>query len=345
MYSLLIFLIFVVILNRIWVYKTKSDPEYIYKFMKENSNNGVAILVKYNGEILGQCNENKMLPLASVAKIIVAIEFSKQVTERKLIASNLINIKEIEKYFIPNSDGGSYQEWLKTLGDREQVTLLEVAQGMIQYSSNANTSYLMNILGIENTNKLLGELQLKKHENIFPATEALYIPLKLNGYDQNFSNIEYILEKFEKMDSNEYYRESIALNEEWNRNPLSKEHKNQIMNKLNLDFQKIWSNRMPKSTANEYMSILEKLNSKTFFPKDVHNYLDKIMEQLMLNPRNQEWLKHAGQKGGSTLNILNSAFYAEDIRNNKLEVVFFSNCLEEKDVLKRKKLEKSLGSV
>lgn len=64
-----------------------------------------------------------------------------------------------------------------------------------------------------------------------------------------------------------------------------------------MDFQKIWSDRLPRSTARDYVSIMKKLNSKIHFNANVYKYLDPVMEQIMKKPNNREWLVHAGQKG------------------------------------------------
>ncbi|MBN8192820.1 hypothetical protein JI667_11770 [Bacillus sp. NTK074B] len=52
------------------------------------------------------------------------------------------------------------------------------------------------------------------------------------------------------------------------------------------------------------------------------------MEGIMENPSNREWLKHAGQKGGSTEFLFTNAAYATDKEGNSTEVAFFINELE-----------------
>jgi D-alanyl-D-alanine carboxypeptidase len=94
-----------------------------------------------------------------------------------------------------------------------------------------------------------------------------------------------------------------------------------------MDIQKIWSDRLPRATTEGYVSIMNKLNSKMYFNDTVHKYLDPLMEQIMKNPSNQEWLVHAGQKGGSTAFVLTIAMYATDKDGNKTELAFFANDL------------------
>ncbi|MDX8364730.1 hypothetical protein [Cytobacillus sp. IB215665] len=47
----------------------------------------------------------------------------------------------------------------------------------------------------------------------------------------------------------------------------------------------------------------------------------------MENTVNQQWLKHAGQKGGSTLYIFTKALYATDKNGNQTALAIFFNQL------------------
>ena len=42
----------------------------------------------------------KKLPLASMAKIIIAVEFAKQVSEGKINRDEQISLQELEKYYV-----------------------------------------------------------------------------------------------------------------------------------------------------------------------------------------------------------------------------------------------------
>lgn len=83
----------------------------------------------------------------------------------------------------------------------------------------------------------------------------------------------------------EYRERALTIHENWVEHPLTKEEKAKALKMLNMDFQKVWSDRLIRASTDNYISILEKLNSKNYFSKDVHKYLDPVMEQLMLNPK------------------------------------------------------------
>ena len=56
------------------------------------------------------------------------------------------------------------------------VSLEEVAKGMVKFSSNASTEYLMEVLGLDNINRNLQSLALPAHQPLFPIVSSLYIP-------------------------------------------------------------------------------------------------------------------------------------------------------------------------
>ncbi|MBZ0098344.1 MAG: hypothetical protein K8F30_04630, partial [Taibaiella sp.] len=52
----------------------------------------------------------------------------------------------------------------------------------------------------------------------------------------------------------------------------------------------------------------------------------------MDNPANQQWLRHAGMKGGSTLWVLTKAIYATTTTGETTELAYFFNNLKMQDV-------------
>lgn len=335
-------LVFVVGIKGYMLYKEfkTSNPEYIMEFVKEHAANGdVAMSIQYNDENWVNVNENERLPLASTVKIILAITYAQQAAEGKINPKQLVSVADLNKFYLPKTDGGAHEAWLAQLPKEDMVPLEEVVKGMIAYSSNANTDYLMDVLGMENINNTLQQLELSKHDVIYPLTSVLYIPSQLMQ-EQNLSSKE-LVEAMQAMDMEEYRNRAIAIYHQWQTAPLSKEEKEQLLKTLSMDIQKVWSDRLPASTTKDYVAIMEKLNNKSYFSEEVYQYLDPVMEQLMESPANRELFKHAGQKGGSTAFVLTIAMYAMDQKQNRTELAFFANNLS---VLEQAKLERNLNS-
>ena len=329
-----------------WLFQknmNKETPEYIVQFIKENAGReNVSVSINYNGQKWVNVNEKKQLPLASTVKIIVAIEYAQQAAEGKINTEQEVSIEELNTFYIPKTDGGGHEAWIAQLSEGKEtkkVTLSEVANGMITFSSNANTEYLMKVLGLENINHLPKSLGISNHDPLYPIVSVMFVPSHLM-HEKNLTKKE-TLEALKSMDLSEYRKRAIDIHNEWLTNPPTNEEKEQKLKITNMDFQKIWSDRLPGSTTQDYVLLMDKLNSKEHFNENIHKYLDPVMEQLMENPNNRELFVHAGQKGGSTAFILTKAMYATDKDGNKTELAFFSNDLS---LLEQAKLSRNINA-
>ncbi|MFD1739733.1 serine hydrolase [Bacillus salitolerans] len=266
---------------------------------------------------------------ASTVKIIVAIEDARQASEGIINPNETVSTKELNTFFIPKTDGGAHEGWIKHLTnsgiDLQHIPLSEVAKGMISYSSNANTEYLMSLLGLDHIEHLLQSLHVANHDSLYPIVSALFIPEHLKK-ERNLSKKE-LVAVLNRMEMEEYRRLAIDIHNSWLKQPLTEQEKKLLLKDLNMDIQRIWSDRLPGATAQDYVSIMRKLNNKSYFEQRVYDYLDPVMEQLMENPSNRQWLVHAGQKGGSTAFVLTNSMYATDKEGNETELAFFSNDL------------------
>ena len=109
---------------------------------------------------------------------------------------------------------------------------------------------------------------------------------------------------------------------------------------LGMEIQKIWSDRLPSSTVEDYVSVMKKINSRNYFSENAQKYLDEVMEYILENPANKEWLEHSGMKGGSTAFVLTKALYATDKKGNRTEMAYFLNNL---NVLEITRLQMSMN--
>ncbi|MCM3706351.1 MULTISPECIES: serine hydrolase [Cytobacillus] len=307
--------------------KSSGDPESIIGYVQEHKNTeNMALVIRHNDEDWVNINEDVPLPLASTVKIIVAIEYARQAESGKIDPKEKVDLKTLETYYVPKTDGGAHQAWIDSLSEEaESVPLSEVANGMIAYSSNANTDFLLNVLGIENVNELADELKLPSHEKMYPIVSALYIPMELME-EEGFTKEE-ALNELKGMTLEEYRTRAIEIHQKWESQPPNEREKAKAVKVLDMDFQRIWSDRLPRASAGDYADLMRQLNSKNSLSKEVHSYLDPVLEQLMKNPSNREWLRHAGQKGGSTAFVFTISMYATDKEGNRTEMAFFANDL------------------
>lgn len=303
------------------------NPDYILTFIKDKAKNeNVSLSINYNGDKWVGVNTNKKFPLASTVKIIVAIEYAMQVASGQIDSQKEVILKDLDKLHVPKTDGGAHQAWLNQLekqSDLKHVPLREVVNGMIAYSSNANTDYLIDYLGIDNVNQIPQHLGISTHDPIFPVVGSLFISSQIK-YERNLNKKE-LLEEMLRMDMAEYRKRAFAIHHRLLKQPLTSKEIRQLKKVFNMNIQKVWSDRLAGSTTADYISILEKINSNKYFSNNVHKHLDPIMEEPMKSTSEREGLVYAGKKGGSTAFVVNMAIYATDKDGNKAAFAFFSN--------------------
>ena len=54
--------------------------------------------------------------------------------------------------------------------------------------------------------------------------------------------------------------------------------KQDIPLKVDMEFQRIWSDRLVGANAKDYMSIMEKINSRKYFPKSMQEEIENIFK-------------------------------------------------------------------
>lgn len=152
------------------------------QFIKEHKEDeNISVAIHYNQQHWVELNTKEQLPLASTVKIIVAIAYAQQAADGRINPQEQVDLKELEAFYIPKTDGGAHKAWLAQLNlqGADSVPLSEVANGMIAYSSNANTEYLMHVLDFQIINDVLTQLNVEDHEPLYPIVSALYIPIHL----------------------------------------------------------------------------------------------------------------------------------------------------------------------
>lgn len=284
----------------------RNSRNNIVTFIVENPNSASIIMVKNNSVLIDR-NSTNLMPLASVVKVIIVIEFAQQAAKKTIDASERIQLSELEKFYIRETDGGSHQSWLRSIpkGNNGSVSLSDVARGMIEYSSNANAEFLMGILGFDNVNNALAMIGLEKHEPIYPFVSSLIVLRDLSLFD------------LKRLTKHQYIKLSYDVHQKLKNNSIDKSFtKEQML----LKKQEHYENWFIRGTAEEYVSILSKINSRKFFSMKEQKYIERIMKHPFL-PSN---LSHGGEKTGSlSAGVLTQATYETTTDGDKFELVIF----------------------
>ncbi len=300
-----------------------QNMDELVLFIKQHPQKASIYLIE-NGQATIDLNSGQVMPLASAAKTMIAISFAKQVAAKKISPDTKVAVQDLAKYYIPNTDGQAHPNWLKSIGKSatDSVTLLQVAKGMIRFSSNANTEYLQDLLGLANINNTMASLPLKSHQPLYYFTAgATMATLRPTGK----SNEEWIKE-LRDLSSAAYHQKCEEAHRKLKTDPNYV--KQFSFERLPLSVQKVWSDRLVGSTTYDYAQLMQKILGGRFFEPGVQSVLESIMEWPMDYPGNKAVFNHLGQKGGSTAFVLTDAFYAEAKNGTQIACAFFFNDLD-----------------
>lgn len=301
-----------------------------------------AIYITLNDTPIAKLNETKLMPLASTVKIMVAIEFAQQSIHEMINENAFIPLAELDKYYIPNTDGGAHEAWLdyarKTKAiENDSVRLIDVARGMIMYSSNANTEYLMDLLGFDAVKDNIALFKLKQHTAIYPLVGSLFLYQPVNKKTKKKSPEDVLLKDLAKLSDKQYSYEAYNHHLDLKEDSTFKQTFNGEA--FSPRMQKLWSDRLPASTAMDYVKLVSALNNREVLDEDVYFTIGETLEFPMENKAFQQVFKHYGVKGGSTPYVLTHVLYLTMKNGTRMEMaIFFNNLLPAEE----KKLEKWL---
>jgi D-alanyl-D-alanine carboxypeptidase len=249
--------------------------------------------------------------------------------------NSYVKLEELEKYYIPDTDGGAHPAWLEYAKAHNEikdgtVKLVDVARGMMMFSSNANADYLMDLLGFDNVKDNIALFKLKQHTAIYPLAGSMFIYQvpKKSTEDKLIKELSKYSDKKYSMEA--YYNHQDLKEDSSFKSTFKPEQ-------FSMKLQKIWSDHLPASTTKEYVEIVQALNKREVLADDVFFTIGEVLEFAMENKAFQKVFKHYGVKGGSTSFVLTHVVYFTMNDGTRMESAIFFNELtpaEEKQLEK-----------
>ncbi len=315
-----------------WAYWYISpNPDRVLAFIKKHPNKA-ALFFQWNNEVLVSQNADTVMPVASTVKTLIAVEFARQAAEGLIKPEEWVDTLELDKFYLADTDGGAHPAWLSQVREKQliqngKISLLEIAKGMIRFSSNANTEYLMSRLGLPAINATKDSLGFTTHTPIYPFTSAMMV--LQNTQKQEYKNF---VERVDLMSENDYFLACDSVHRSLKEIPGFKNQFNPA--DLDLKVQRIWSNRLPGGSVKEYAGLMQKINNQSILDSAGQLILERIMEQDMDDNEIASLFKRYGSKGGSTAYVLTETVYMTDKQNNTGELAVFFNNLTQLENLK-----------
>jgi D-alanyl-D-alanine carboxypeptidase len=307
-------------------YLFHDDPDYVQNYI-DNHPNLASMFISVDGKVVVNQEGKVKRPLASVLKTMIAIDYANQVVEGKVDPKERIPLSELDKFYLANTDGGAHPAWLEEMkisGEiiKEEVSLQEVVKGMIKFSSNANTDFLIGKLGHDSINRVIKNLNLENHDPIYPIVAPLLISDYVANQPDKDNSSQSVEEILQSMTQEEYQDLSWKIYKEMKK---GKQDRNKKTPTLSLELQKIWSDRLPNASAEDYGKVMSAISNQTATLPGGGEILREVMEWPMeLHASNRDQFAHFGAKGGSTAYVLNQALYAEGHDGKKIELIIFT---------------------
>jgi len=303
---------------------SQSKADSMLQFIIANKDRA-SLYVTKNDTLQARLNENKLMPLASTVKLMIAIEFAKQAGSYIINEDSLIALVELDRYYLPNTDGGAHTAWLayeKTIGHlkKDSVHLIDIAKGMMMFSSNANAEYLLDLVGMDNVKSNVQLFGLDNHTAIFPIVSSLMLyqnPRKIKEKD--------ILNGIKALPEEAYCKTIFQIHNALKYDTILKKKFNSA--DLTVKMQQLWSDRLTASTTKNYVQLCSILNKRRYLTANSYGIIADIVEFFMEDEDNQKIYKQFGIKNGSTAFILTEAFYATMQSGEKIEAAYFFNNL------------------
>lgn len=235
-----------------------------------------SIAVMEDGVLVVEHMAQTQRPSAEGVFLLLAAYFAQQAADDVVDPELLVPLDEVARYSLPSLDGASFVQWRQSTkgADGEEpdhVPLWMVAEGMMRYKSPANAEYLMRLWGKETCESLPRLLGLERHDPIFPIQAARLAHLGLDLPPHKKSTHLKDLSAADYRHLAWAWSDSLAEDYEgrWS---------SQVQN-LDLSLQRVWSNRLPGGTMQEYAQLAEQLRSRQGWSEDATAWLERLTDQ------------------------------------------------------------------
>lgn len=317
-----------------------QSGDYIQDFIRTNPDK-VAFYFTKDDSISFGLNEKKSMPVASLSKTLVALEFAFQEKNGELDANEMVALSEIDRFAIGDENHKNWKKQIRKdkLIQNQKVALKYIAQGMIRFSANSCADFLLNRLGIDRVNERITALSLE-HEPIFPFTASLLLAFNYEGDEKT----KFLSEA--SLWSREDYRSKVLNlhHQILESDNFLKRIKRKIgkSSYQDVDYDALWSNFFSYSNAEEYVNIIRRINERSFGPK-MDEMLKFIFESWALEENSHLKSEYEGisYKGAGTNSLINVWLYLRTKDGIKTHFAGFFNNLTKKEFTE---IEKSISN-
>ncbi len=297
--------------------------------MNPNTASTVAYTFNEQGEIIEDgyelfYNADTPLVVASTMKVVILAAYANAVTLSELDPGEQVAIADLERYYLPKTDGGAHVLGLASLGIKTgplgfasdqamKISLDDIARIMIHYSGNAETDYLIERLGVEKIDAVPG---LVHHTPIRPILGS---SLALLNHENPLSDIGERQDLIRDISRGDFSYLERLMNlylhdQDWRAAQIEFMQSGEYLNaagRIGWDGQVEASQLLPKGTAREYASLMARIASGKLISPQVSALIRKKLESVPSDwPLRLLFFRRFGAKDGVTAGVLNLVSYA-----------------------------------
>jgi len=254
-------------------------------------------------------NANQPYPAASTFKIVLLLGYAEQVAAGALDPAETLPITALDTFYLPGTDGGVHLEFLKSLGEgRQTLTLSEVVEGMMTYSSNAAADYILFRLADVDWDALYQRLGLATVSQPHSYLGLyLYMTNHETGiYDLTSLGPEATLAEQTRLE--QLFVNDLAWRE------IEVRYANNFTNQAALDVQKaVTGGYGVRASATDFARMMTALyvDDDSLSPRARQIAKQHLEWPMRVNPGNANTFKVLSTKNGIWPAVLTSAWYAE----------------------------------
>ncbi|MCY8106122.1 serine hydrolase [Bacillus mojavensis] len=283
-----------------------------------------SLTIIQNDQILLNHNGSKMFPLASTVKILFLLAFVHEVRKNQISFNDTVSIIEIDKFYIPNTDGGAHDNWKSKENIGQTVTMKEVLIGMMRYSSNACTDYIYLRVGKDNIQKIIDKYLPDNHTPVFSINSSMLVAPYLKKYKKKKTKeISGYMKEMKQKYFMDISGETFDALVHGKAAPLI----SSLPSANHIEIQKEFTRKLPSSSSENYASLMYRLGTGDLLSEVEKGLLDEITGQPNPQAENRIWYK-----GGSTLFVMTSAIFKETA-SDSISLAFFIEDMNRLDML------------
>lgn len=349
--GLSILLVVFIVITAFFVYKIQLRKAELVQTIFDNPDSTAVVVYTFdsNAKLVEDgsdlfLNADTPLITASMMKLVVLAAYETAVAQGELNPDELISIADLEGYYLPKTDGNAHISGLASLGlktdelgfalDQQAVIRLDdIAKIMIHFSGNAETDYLIQRLGYERVNSVIGM------EHHTPIHSILGISLAMMDHEHSLANNDLRQNLIRDVEQKNfaYFDNLVDLylnNPAWRAKQIDYMRSDQYIdaaNQLGWQGQVDAGQLFPKGTAREYAQLMASIASRGFVSTEVSTQIQTKLESIPTDwPLRAFFFRRYGSKDGLTAGLINLASYGVPkngtlSRQSRVSVVMTNN--------------------